>query len=110
MCKRRRVIVAAIVVVILLLLTLLHSYLTPPTAWSEIHVGDTEAQVQGRWPDVYRDLHDIKGDFLFHKTFLGSWRLQIIYGPDNRVSKKRCVLRIGTKNNFKEIQFGDSGA
>jgi hypothetical protein len=82
-------------------------YTVPPRAWSQIHIGDSAEQVRVKWPTVDRYLHDIKGAFCYRPLVLGYWRLWIIYGPDDKVSKKYCILRLGTRNNFKDFDFDD---
>jgi hypothetical protein len=82
-------------------------YIAPPKAWSQIHIGDSVEQVRTKWPTVIQDLHDDKGDFCYRRLLLGHWRMWIIYGPGDRVLRKYCVLRLGTRNFFKNFSFDD---
>jgi len=108
MCNRRRLIISGAFASLVALALVVQTYAIPPSAWQQIRIGATPDQVQVKWPAVIQDLQDIKGDFCFRKVPLGSWRLQIIYGPDHRVSKKICILRLGTRENYQEIHFNDT--
>lgn len=85
----------------------IRAYLVPPHAWSQIHIGDSAAQVRATWPAVFSDLHDVKGDFCYRPLFLAHWRLQIVYGADDKVAAKYYVLRVGTRDCYKEFNFSD---
>jgi hypothetical protein len=88
---------------------LLHAYASPPREWRQIRIGDTPEQVSARWPAVIGDLQDIKGDFCYRRLPLGFWRLQVVYGPDHRVLKKHCILRLGTQSFFQDVHYEDTG-
>lgn len=107
--KRKCIVVLILAVLFASVALLLWVYTIPPRAWRQIHVGDTSEQVRAEWPAVVQDLQDIKGDFCYQKVPLGYWRLWIIYRPDNRVSEEYCVLRLGTRNDFKDFQFYHKG-
>ena len=106
MCtKRKRVLIVTTAACVLVAAALVWIYATPPAAWGQIHVGDAPAQVRAKWPTVFHDLHDIKGDFCYRSLPFGLWRLQVVYGPDHRVLKKHCILRLGTRNYFKDVHY-----
>jgi len=106
MCIKPKHIVLGLVCLVLVA-AVIRPYTAPPKAWSQIHIGDSAGQVRAMRPSVDQYLHDIKGDFCYRPLVLGYWRLWIIYGDDDRVSKKYCFLRLGTRNYFKDFEFGD---
>jgi hypothetical protein len=94
---------------LLALAIVLSAYATPPRAWRQIHIGDTPEQFRLKRPAVIQDLQDIKGDFCYRRLPLGYWQLWVIYGPDHRVVGKHCILRLGTRNYFKDVRYEDEG-